>query len=147
MDVIQFSTAAARLAYKNKPVPAKPPEQKQNRINRVQETINKANRKILETGKRKDVIGAVINMAFNVSYLILNSKNIEIVDAHTLKLDRQTVTIIKHLKEAAEELNALCGPDLSWNSNFSAGLLSDLYSAVIEDVFTTEPYKCKHKYK
>ena len=36
---------------------------------------------------------------------------------------------------------------MSWNSNFSAGLLSDLHSAVIKDVFTTEPYKCKHKYK
>lgn len=77
-------------------------------VNNLKAIIREAQEAMQRAGKRVDYILPLYRLTFALAQEIIESQNFEIVDIHTVKLDRKAVTTIKELREQASAVDKVC---------------------------------------
>ena len=80
----------------------------QGKIEDVKTYVYKADKALRETGKRSDYISPLFLLTFRLAQDIIASKDFEIIDCHTVKLNRKAITKMKELREQAQIIDEAC---------------------------------------
>ena len=147
MEVIQFADAAQRItADRNQqqrhqqqrqmtipPYPRKTlRENRQEYLDRFNFRVFRADNILRSAGKKNDYIGELLRFSLQVAQEVIESKTFEIVDIHTITLDRTAITRMKYLREHAQKIDKACESIGGGCRGFSSILLSDLHLALMD---------------
>ena len=88
--------------------PDKPTAPDLTEVNNLKAIIREAQEVMRRAGKKVDYILPLYSLTFKLAQEIITSKNFEIVDIHTVQLDRKAITTIKDLRKQAEAVDEVC---------------------------------------
>lgn len=88
--------------------PEKPTATDLTEVNNLKAIIREAQEAMQRAGKRVDYILPLYCLTFALAQEIIESQIFEIVDIHTVKLDRKAITTIKELREQASAVDKVC---------------------------------------
>ena len=77
-------------------------------VNNLKAIIREAQEVMRRAGKKVDYILPLYSLTFKLAQEIITSQNFEIVDIHTVQLDRKAITTIKDLRKQAEAVDEVC---------------------------------------